>query len=255
MGIQHTGNAEIDQQHAILESMVEQLRQPCSASLQHSDADCAGCAHSIQQDCRNTLEGMTTQLAAFLVGHATYEERMMELLPDTPICQTHIKGHKAAHEGIARQLKRLATEVHCKAPRTASVTLWQLLGDWLGDHAVLFDNRLVRLGKSVAPEIDFDAELVAMLDQHVFPNRPTTASLSGQLTAQRDKLEMRGRFELLTAAQRKVFWFAIAGRKNAEIATELGISVNTVKTHRSAIFQKFEVSSLIELVKKTNVLR
>jgi DNA-binding CsgD family transcriptional regulator len=66
---------------------------------------------------------------------------------------------------------------------------------------------------------------------------------------------MRGRFESLTAAQRKVYWLVIAGRKNPEIATALAISINTVKSHRSAIFQKFEVSSVLELVKKTDALR
>ena len=252
MGIQHTGNAEIDQQHAILENMVAQLQGLCPVAQVAAPAECAACATPRQQACRNTLEGLTGQLAAFLIGHSTYEERMMELLPDTPICQAHVKAHKAAHEGIARQLKRLGAEVRCEHPRTASLTLWQLLGDWLGDHAALFDNRLVRLGRSNAPEMDFDAELVAMLDQHVFPNRPTTA---GQSAVQRERLEMRGRFESLTASQRKVFWLVVAGRKNPEIAAELDISVNTVKTHRSAVFQKFEVASVVELIKKTDVLR
>lgn len=255
MGIQHTGNAEIDQQHAILESMVLQLQTLCPNARQEAVANCTGCAQPLQETCRSTLESLTRQLAAFLIGHATYEERMMELLPDTPVCQAHIKAHKAAHQGIERQLKRLALDIRCQHPRTASQALWQLLGDWLGDHAALFDNRLVRLGKDAAPEIDFDAELVAMLDHHVFPNRPTKACPSGQNAAQRHKLEIRGRFESLTTAQRRVFWLVVAGRKNPEIATELGISVNTVKTHRSAIFQKFEVASVIELIKKTDVLR
>ena len=148
----------------------------------------------------------------------------------------------------------LGTHIRTDDPSTVSQTLWQLLGDWLGDHAVLFDNRLVRLGKSSTPEIDFDAELVVMLDQHVFPNRPTTRPAKHP-TTQRGRLEIRGRFESLTAAQRKVFWLVVSGRKNAEIAMELAISVNTVKSHRSAIFQKFEVASVVELIKKTDVLR
>lgn len=255
MGLHHTGNAEIDQQHAILESMVAQLEVLCPLSRQQAVADCTACAQPQQRDCRQTLEVLTEQLAAFLIGHATYEERMMELLPATPVCQAHIKAHKAAHEGIARQLKRLGAQIRSDDPRTASQTLWQLLGDWLGDHAALFDNRLVRLGQSTAPEIDFDAELVAMLDQHVFPNRPTAPAAARPPSAQRERLETRGRFESLTASQRKVFWLVVAGRKNSEIADELGITVNTVKTHRSAIFQKFDVTSVVELIKKTDVLR
>ncbi len=255
MAIHHTGNAEIDQQHAILDTMVEQLRSFCQVSASQAEVRCSDCPPATERACGAILDSLSNQLSAFLIGHATYEERMMELLPDTPVCQAHIKAHKAAHEGIARQLKRLAVQVDSEDPRTASLTLWQLMGDWLGDHAALFDNRLVRLGKAAAPEIDFDAELVEMLDQHVFPNRPTARSQGRQAAVQRQRLEVRGRFESLTASQRKVFWLIVAGRKNLEIAQALEISVNTVKTHRSAIFQKFEVSSVIELVKKTDVLR
>lgn len=254
MGISHTGNAEIDQQHAILESMVEQLQHFCPELQKRTDACCAHCKSGIPHKCGVTLEALVNQLAAFLIGHATYEERMMELLPDTPVCQAHIKAHKAAHDGIARQLKRLTTQISTDDPSTVSQTLWQLLGDWLGDHTALFDNRLVRLSKSSTPEIDFDAELVVMLDQHVFPNRPTTRPAKHPATL-RGRLEIRGRFESLTSAQRKVFWLVVGGRKNAEIAVELAISVNTVKSHRSAIFQKFEVTSVVELIKKTDVLR
>lgn len=254
MAIQHTGNAEIDQQHTILESMVEQLQRFCPESPHQANPRCVRCQPVTRQECVTTLENLVNKLAAFLIGHATYEERMMELLPATPVCQAHIKAHKAAHEGIARQLKRLALQVLNDDPRAASQTLWHLLDDWLGDHAPLFDNRLVRLGKSAAPEFDFDAELVAMLDQHVFPNRPTKQAPNDS-SAQRNRLEIRGRFESLTPAQRKVFWLVVGGQKNAEIAEKLDISINTVKSHRSAIFQKFEVVSVVELIKKTDILR
>jgi DNA-binding CsgD family transcriptional regulator/hemerythrin len=255
MSLHHTGNAEIDQQHAILENMVQELGSFCQVATPRGAPVCGNCTLATSATCAERLTSLTGQLSAFLIGHATYEEKMMELLPDTPVCQTHIKAHKAAHEGIARQLKRLATQVQNEPPYQASMSLRQLTGEWLGNHSSLFDNRLVRLGKSAAPEIDFDAELVVMLDQHVFPNRPTTGATANQATTQRQRLEIIGRFESLTASQRKVFWLVIAGRKNLEIAAELAISVNTVKTHRSAIFQKFEVTSVVELLRKTDILR
>lgn len=255
MGLQHTGNAEIDQQHAILENLVEQLGCFCRVAASRAQPVCTDCLPATRAACAETLVGLTGKLSAFLIGHATYEERMMELLPDTPVCQAHIKAHKAAHEGIARQLRRLAMQVQNEPPHQAGMSLRQLTGNWLGDHASLFDNRLVRLGKAAAPEIDFDAELVAMLDQHVFPNRPTIGAPRKHAEVQGQRLEIIGRFESLTAAQRKVFWLVVAGRTNPEIAVELGISVNTVKTHRSAIFQKFEVTSVIELLRATDALR
>jgi DNA-binding CsgD family transcriptional regulator len=69
------------------------------------------------------------------------------------------------------------------------------------------------------------------------------------------KLEVRGRFESLSPAQRRVFWLVFGGKTNREIGNELGISVNTIKTHRAAIFQKMDVKSLLELVKKADLLR
>src|SRR5271169_2446171 len=238
-----TGHAEIDQQHAILESMVGQLSAFCSEADQDPDAACDKCSSIKRQQCTSSLASITSELMAFLVGHATYEERMMELLPGTPSCQAHIKAHKAAHEGISKQLKKLSVQVINDGPRVASTLMWQVIRDWLGDHVALFDRRLIGLGKSAAPEIDFDEELVAMLDQHVFPNRPTIAKTpsGAALALQRKKLEMHGRFESLSTKQRKVFWLVVSGKKNREIAEALGVTVNTIKTHRAAIFQKMEV--------------
>jgi FixJ family two-component response regulator len=96
-----------------------------------------------------------------------------------------------------------------------------------------------------------------MLDQHVFPNRPTLENTSSgpSLALQRRKLEVRGRFESLTTAQRAAFWLVVSGKKNREIAEALSVTVNTIKTHRAAIFHKMEVGSVLDLVKKADILR
>ena len=257
MPSQKTGHAEIDQQHVILESMVGQLASFCAKSELAADASCDTCGSTKQQQCNSSLTEIASELTAFLIGHATYEERMMELLPETPNCQAHIKAHKAAHNGIARQLKKIAGSIAEDKPRAVGKRMWQVVGDWLGDHVVSFDYRLVRLRKPAAPEIDFDGELVAMLDQYVFPNRPTMVK-SGTRSAvvqQRKKIELRGRFESLSPAQRQVFWLVVSGKKSREIAESLGVTVNTIKTHRAAIFQKMDVRSVLELVQKSDVLR
>jgi len=252
-----TGHAEIDQQHAILDSMVGQLSAFCSEADIDPDAACDTCSSIKSQRCTTSLASITSELTAFLIGHATYEERMMELLPDIPNCQAHINAHKAAHEGLMKQLKKLSVQVVNESPQAASTLVWRVIGDWLGDHVALFDRRLVGFGKSSTPKIDFDSELVAMLDQHVFPNRPTQAKISPvtNLALQRKKIEVRGRYESLSTAQRTVFWLVVSGKKNREIAETLGITVNTIKTHRAAIFHKMEVGSVVELVKKFDLFR
>lgn len=257
MAIILTGHAEIDQQHELLDSTVGRLAFFCSEAEHKPDVACDGCSAVKQKHCRSILTAIAGELAAFLAGHSAYEEKMMELLPDTPSCQAHVKAHKAAHEGIAKQLKKLSLRVADDSPREVGLLIMRVVGDWLGDHSMLFDTRLVRLGKSDLPRIDFDSELVTMLDQHVFPNRPTQskASVGTRAALSGKKLEVRGRFESLSPAQRQVFWWVVSGKTNRDIGNALGVSVNTIKTHRAAIFQKMDVKSVLELVKKADVLR
>ncbi len=251
-----TGHAEIDQQHELLDSTVGQLAAFCSEAERNPDATCDGCNTVKQKHCRFVLASIAGELAAYLAGHSAYEEKMMELLPDTPSCLAHVKAHKSAHEGIAKQLKKLSAQTSNESPREVGASIVHLVGDWLGDHCKLFDTRLVRLGKSDLPRIDFDSELVTMLDQHVFPNRPTKAkpSSNSSVAFQGKRLEVRGRFESLSPAQRQVFWLAVGGKTNREIGNALGVSINTIKTHRAAIFQKMDVKSVLELAKKADVL-
>jgi len=257
MTINLTGHSEIDQQDELLESTVGQLTLFCSEAKHNPDATCDGCNALKQKHCRVTLVLIASQLAGFLTGHAAYEEKMMELLPDTPICSQHIKAHKSAHQGIAKQLKKLSLLVANENPREVSTRMRRIVGDWLGDHSTSFDTRLVRLGKFDSSKIDFDGELVAMLDEYVFPSRPTMskASLKIGMALDGEKLEARGRFESLSPAQRQVFWLVAGGKTNREIGMVLSISINTVKTHRAAIFHKMDVKSVLELVKKVDVLR
>lgn len=254
--ISHTGHAEIDQQHHILESMLNQLAGLCPLGDAGSGGDCLGCSKAQQRQCAETLRKVFQQLSGSLIGHNTYEERMMDLLPDTPACQSHVRTHKTAHEVIARRLRKLRSEIETLPPRQASRQTWDVVAGWLGDHTDVFDRRLVGLQGKAAPEIDYDGELVAMLDRHVFPDRPKASTAQeAELELKRRQLQVRGRYESLSPAQRKVFWLVIAGRKNRSIAEELGISVNTVKSHRSAIFQKMDVSSALDLLKETDALR
>ena len=132
----------------------------------------------------------------------------MELLPRTPKCRVHIKGHKAAQDGVAKQLKRIARRLGEECPRVISDELVAIIRGWIGNYAELFDNHMVRqLGSAATSEIDFDGELVAILDEHVFHNRPTRPKPQPGVapSLQRMKLEVRGRFESLSPAQRKVF--------------------------------------------------
>jgi len=52
----------------------------------------------------------------------------------------------------------------------------------------------------------------------------------------------------LSAREREILQLLAENKSNKEIAARLGISVRTVETHRRAVMQKLEASSIVELV-------
>jgi FixJ family two-component response regulator len=51
-----------------------------------------------------------------------------------------------------------------------------------------------------------------------------------------------------------VLWLVVPGQLNKQIAAKLGLSEITVEIHRGQLMRKMQVSSLIDLVKKTDIL-
>jgi FixJ family two-component response regulator len=60
---------------------------------------------------------------------------------------------------------------------------------------------------------------------------------------------LRARFETLTNREQGVLRHVVAGRRNKQIAAELGINERTVKLHRTAITTKLQVHSVAELTR------
>jgi FixJ family two-component response regulator len=70
----------------------------------------------------------------------------------------------------------------------------------------------------------------------------------------RDLGDLRARFELLTARERKVMTFVIAGLLNKQTAAQMGVSEVTVKVHRHRLMNKLGAKSLPELVRMAEIL-
>jgi two-component system nitrate/nitrite response regulator NarL len=68
-----------------------------------------------------------------------------------------------------------------------------------------------------------------------------------QLQAQQGPLVMRR--ETLTAREHDIIRGVQQGLTNKEIATQLGISEKTVKTHLGAIFRKLQVRRRVQLLR------
>jgi FixJ family two-component response regulator len=70
----------------------------------------------------------------------------------------------------------------------------------------------------------------------------------------REITSLRQQYELLTAREREVFAFVVAGLLNKQIAGELNTSERTVKAHRSQIMKKMQAKSLADLVRMADKL-
>ncbi len=57
-------------------------------------------------------------------------------------------------------------------------------------------------------------------------------------------VELRARFDTLTAREREIMASVVTGRLNKQIAADLGLSEITVKVHRGQVMRKMQASSL-----------
>ena len=66
---------------------------------------------------------------------------------------------------------------------------------------------------------------------------------------------LRERFETLSSREREVMVQVTAGRVNKQIANRIGISVSTVKVHRTHLMRKMKARSLPELSRMADMLK
>jgi FixJ family two-component response regulator len=73
--------------------------------------------------------------------------------------------------------------------------------------------------------------------------------------AQEERLaEVRSRYAFLTARERAVMAQVVSGRLSKQIAEGMGVTEATIKLHRGQIMRKMQASSVIELVRISDIL-
>ncbi|TWA98417.1 response regulator transcription factor [Bradyrhizobium stylosanthis] len=85
-------------------------------------------------------------------------------------------------------------------------------------------------------------DLLSAISRAITRHRNVRA-LDGELEA------LRSRLSTLTSRQRQVFEIIVQGKTNKLAARELGSTERTVKAHRSAIMDKLQVQSVVDLVR------
>ena len=75
------------------------------------------------------------------------------------------------------------------------------------------------------------------------------------LEQERERAELRRRFDSLTAREQEVCFAVTDGLLNKQVGAEFGVSEKTIKVHRARVMDKMEATSLAELVRMADVLR
>ena len=57
------------------------------------------------------------------------------------------------------------------------------------------------------------------------------------------------KFSALTSREKQILSYIVEGYSNQKLSLEVGVSVNTARTHRNRIWKKLEISSLYEAIK------
>jgi FixJ family two-component response regulator len=70
----------------------------------------------------------------------------------------------------------------------------------------------------------------------------------------RNVAKVRADFENLTPREREILSLVVTGRRNKQIAADVGLSEATVKLHRGHVMQKMNARSVAELVRLTDAL-
>ena len=90
-------------------------------------------------------------------------------------------------------------------------------------------------------------EMIDAIKEGIARDRESRKSLD-------ELIELRSRYESLTARERQVFALVTRGSLNKQIAFELGTSERTVKAHRAQVVQKMQAESVADLVRMADKL-
>jgi DNA-binding NarL/FixJ family response regulator len=116
-------------------------------------------------------------------------------------------------------------------------------------HEVLDAGARGYLLKSDAERHIITAIETLLRHQPYFSAQISETVLEGFLRSGRTSASEEGISPRLTPREREIIQLLAEGHRNKKIAQQLGISVKTVETHRTALMRKIDVRSIVDLVR------
>lgn len=134
----------IDRDHVQLAKMLERIAtNACPA--EQTDGNCGLCPSAKAEACRAELTDMAMEFMVFLINHQRHEDTMMARLPQTQANQAHCIVHRDVHVEFTSRYNKLIWRFGHQPLFDSIHMLEALISDWIRDHALDFDNHLIRL--------------------------------------------------------------------------------------------------------------
>lgn len=191
---------------------------------------------------------------SFILGDT---DRAQHLLDDAPAVESLELSHERVRLAVARSdiesARRLLGDWPSEPQPRASVVhaLWSaVIASMEGDE----DAAIEHLG-AVMPQLEDEGQVAVLLDvgrpilaplrslYHVAPTAFVRRVLAHPaLAAPGNATSIGGSAEQLTDKEMVVLGYLPSWLSNAEIADQLGVSINTIKTHLKHIYRKLDVT-------------
>jgi DNA-binding NarL/FixJ family response regulator len=139
-----------------------------------------------------------------------------------------------------------ARQISSKLPSTAIVFLSMHSDEGYVLKALKSGARAYLLKDSA--EQDLIAAVKAVSDGKAFFSPAISKMLVEDYMRQMRERDVEDSYELLTTREREVLQLLAEGNSNKDVASRLNLSLYTVETHRSNIFQKLNLHSTAELI-------